>query len=176
MSNTDIATFKRVLEKFEPEDLNAEIFETVIRSISRWYAINKQRGVKVSGEKFHERYGKTLLHYGIDNLFNSKIYRSALGHYFSQRSVLVRLQKPLVEEPVAPINKVGMMMGVGRDQASVFATPDDLVKFVAVNKKIGLLGWDNIDKATDIWIKSDEAYHDAKVQALAAMNSRRVKD
>lgn len=175
MSNTDIDTFKQVLERFEPEDLVPDTLESAIRSISRWYAINKERGKKVSGTKFHERYGLTLLHFGIDDLFEAKNYRSALGCYFSHRSVLARLKKPLVEEPVAPINKVGMMMGVSRDQASVFATPNDILKFTAGNKPIGHLSWNDIKAVSGEWV-SDEAYQKAHQQALAAMNQRRKND
>ncbi len=185
MTQIHIETYKKVLEKFEPEDFDPEILETLIKNVACWYADKKRRGIELEVDEFHQRYKFEVNQISdILDLFTSKNYRSALGTYFGHRAALRRLGANENVDPyrIAPMSKLGILQGVDRDRASVQATHTVVIKFRAT-KPIGHLRFEEVETIRpylyfgrkDEKVSKDVWHHSLK-QALAAMNQRRKND
>jgi len=184
LSHIDLETYKKVLEKFEPEELDPEILEVLINNLAEWYADKKRRREVLEEDEFHKRYRYEVLQISaLLDLFTSKNYRSALGTYFGYRSARKRLSqfKKSTVANQAPMSKVGLLQGVNRDRVSVQTTPMVVIKFRAT-KPTGRLDWEEVEVADRLFYGNkkekipDEIYWKAHQQALAAMNQRRVND
>lgn len=181
MSNVHIKTFKKVLEKFEPEELDPEIFEVLIRNLASWYNAKKQGRIELAEGEFHSRFVFEVFQIAeVLDLFTAKNYRSALGMYFGNRAARKHLGNYKKEaKNTAPMPKVGMLQGVSRDRVSVQTTPMVVIKFSAL-KENGTLMWPEVTVAERLYYGRpdekipDEIFWKAKRQALAAMNSRRI--
>jgi len=147
-------------------EVSEPLLENVIFGINRSYATAKQRHDQVDFVRIRD---DELERCDLYNLFDYKIYQSAVGKYYALR----RAESPITKQ------RPGTVYGASRDEVLIAVTKKVRILFVALRYH-GKLKYKDVDNGRRRFARDgvptqvpSEAFQTAKRKALAILNSHR---